>query len=148
MATGSIRSTFKQALVDSLGLQAGLAQVQIQYGWPGDTLEKDSVWLGGCNGQLSIPVLQAGRKQRDDEFTVDVYIATGTRGMTAVEADTKVVEYLSALDSVLANDPQLLTLDGLVAAVVTNIQGPDPSLTAEGASSFATATVSVHARYV
>ena len=46
---------------------------QVTYTFPRTGLEQASVWLGAVTGSLDYPTMSAGRKRREDTFTIDVF---------------------------------------------------------------------------
>lgn len=147
MATKSIRSATKSALLTLLQAHPDLAGVQVEYGWPGDSWEVESVWIASVKGTVSISALSAGRKYRDDVFTITVLIQAGRLGQTALDADLRAEVLYGALEDVLANDPSLGNVDGLLWAQLSSAEGPTTRLTKEGALSMFVADIDCHGRY-
>lgn len=87
-----------------------------------------------------------GRKARDDEFRVRVVFQVAEPGASLDDTDTTVETLYAALENLVAADPSLGSMDGVVHALIGTVEGPDGELTDEGAVSFITAEVSVLTR--
>lgn len=147
MAKNNRRAAFKTAIITALQAKPELTDVQVSYGYPGDTLEQDSIYTAGCTGEVKINLQQGGRKQRDDLFTLDLVIQSGTHGLTPVESEAAVTALLAPVEDVLADDPSISGLDGIIAVEMSTVSGPNTIRTKEGAMSYFTVTLAVHARY-
>lgn len=147
-APTSIRVAAKRRLVELLTDQPILEGVQVTYGWPGNDLQHESVWVGATRGPVTIPTMRAGRKARDDLFTIDVHFMAGTPGQPDAEtADARVEELYTALEDVLATKNTLDDLDGILRAIQNgDVEFADPQATDQGWVGFCTATVEIHAR--
>ena len=122
MATSTTVGTVKSQLVTSLSAHASLSSVDVSYTWRpwGDS---DQVFLGDVEGDVEIPTLKSGRKNRHEEYTVDVIMRAvdndGTpQGGASVE--TRALTFLAALDDVLADDVQI---DGVTAIQWARVGG-------------------------
>lgn len=146
MATTNIRSAFSDALVTALKAHASLSGVQVEPGWPGDELEGEAVWLDEITGDMAFPLLKAGRKPRNDVFTVPVELQAGNAAQTLSEARNRCGVFLAALEDVLANDPTLSSLDGVLWTEPGTVRGPFPIRTKQGAVGFCRAEIVVHSR--
>lgn len=145
--TASIRSTVKRALVTVIRAQAGVAGVTVSYAPPIDGMEDRHIFLGDVQGSISYPTTRATRFQRDDKFTIDVWIRAHVPGdETGEDADEQVEALLGALDDVLSDVADALDVDGVVMAELGDIEGPMPMRTEEGHESWFQVEVSVHAR--
>lgn len=105
MATTSTVPTFLSELQVMLAASPVLADVQVTLGIPGDTIERKCLWIGGTDGQFSIPTMKAGRKYRDEEYEVKVYIDVILPGGTQTEAVTTAYSYLAVIENILADNP-------------------------------------------
>lgn len=157
MAETSIRWAFVNALVQAVRVDQGFAAVDAvaAAGWPGDEAVKTMprlVYVSNVDGDLVIPLIQAGRKQRDDTFDVTLSLRViGTPKKDPVAALDEAVATLgvmwAAVEDVLANDPGLDDLDGLTYAEVTGARGPLSSVLPQGPIAFGEMTVTAKARY-
>lgn len=146
MATTSIRHLYITRLVTLLRDQLG--GVQVEYGWPGDTLEADAVYVADVDGTVEIPTLKAGRKHRDDQFTVTVLIQAGLAGGDLAETAERAARLYAALEDVLADDPSLDGFDGLLDCELGFVAGPNTFRTSEGAVTFYACEINCQARYL
>lgn len=142
--TTSVRSAVKTYLVDQL--ESRLDPVPVAYGWPGRNLERDHVWIDRVTGNVEFPLAMAGRKSRNDDFTVRVVFQASAPGDSILEADARAEEFYGHLEDLIAGDVSLGTMDGVVHAVLGAVEGPSGELTDEGAVSFVIADVAVKAR--
>jgi hypothetical protein len=146
-ATTSIRPAVKSALLTALQLKPELEGVQLSYGWPGDALEREHIWIGNVTGTVRIALLSTGRKYRDDKFNVSVFVQAGLIGGTEAEAEERATQLLAALEDVLADDPSIGEVDGLIDAELTTVDGPHTMLTKEGAVTMYVCEINCHGRY-
>src|SRR5437764_12511497 len=104
--TTSIRTAVKERLVSLLSQE--LTAVQVSYAWPGKDFQNECVYLGASRGNVTIPVYVAGRKTRDDTFTVNVHFYAGKPGQSpAKETDQRAEELYAALQHIPPYNPQL-----------------------------------------
>lgn len=145
MATTSIRWALTKHLIDILRNDVDLASVTVEPGWPGNEyVTAEMVWVDELAGDVVVPVMSAGRKQRDDVFTIPFEIRVA--GKTDLDA---VMERLSVLvatiEDALANDPGLDTYDGLIDAEVVS-ERFTAARTPDGVLGFAEVVVEAHSR--
>lgn len=146
-ATTSIRRAAKRRLIDLLASQPTLTGVPGDTGSPGGQMKTEHYWIGTVTGPMSDPLMKAGRRIRDDEFTMTVVFRVDLPGGTQDEADERAEELWSGLDELLAEDRKLDGLEGVLWAVLGQKEGPDGELTDEGAISAISQEVTVKARY-
>ena len=111
-------------------LDNALTGVEVSYSEP-SMIERQSVWLGTVEGQMSPGPLKAGRKRRYDEFSITVHCFAVNPGESdAQAADAAVADLFSAVDDVVANSANLAVdgngLPGLTGAYLTTVDGPNP----------------------
>ncbi len=106
MSTSTIPAV-KDALVARLRAHPTLAGVQVERSHPGDTLEQEAVWLGRVIGSNSWVAMRAGRKPRDESYTVQVFIEVIMPGEPETAAEDRVLACYGALEDVIAEDPRL-----------------------------------------
>lgn len=128
----SIRTAAKARLATVL--TAALSGVQVSYGWPGQDVARETVYIGKTRGAYEHAGFQAGRKQREDRFTVDVWFVAANPGQaTPLVAEQRVETLFAALDTALADDPRIgNTVSGLSWSLVGSVDGPDSSPNDEG----------------
>jgi hypothetical protein len=107
VATRSTVPTVKAALVALLDARAGLVGVQLAYSHPGAAIEPEAVYLGGVRGTNVYPVMRAGRKPRDETYTVDVWFEAVRDGTSSQEAEERVWALYGELEDTVADDPTL-----------------------------------------
>lgn len=112
MATTSTVSTFNSALKTAIDAQTS---TQVDYGWPGDVIEKECIWITETRGTFEIPTLKAGRKSRDEEYEVMVTIDVLKVGGTPAQAEAAAFTHLATIEDILADDPA--GVGGVTAAV-------------------------------
>lgn len=123
MATTSTVVTVKSQIVDQLA--TALTPVPVTYAWAGKNTEPKCVFLGPhpnaadirLDLSSSIPTIKAGRKQRQEEYTVRVTVWTYRPDLTSADAktcETEAFTTLADIEDVFANDPRI----GLGATVV------------------------------
>ena len=118
MSVGTQIVTACSALVAALQADATLAAAGVNVSYDAPVLPEDlksadgdyeAIWLGDAEEDESIPILTAGNLHRDEviEQTVIVQVLKpGTAG-TQLAADTRAVELLTRMQSVLANNVDL-----------------------------------------
>jgi hypothetical protein len=105
MATTSSVPTVRARLVTLL--EAALPTTQISYGHPGEAMDRESVFLGQARGSHTLATVRAGRRTRDEEYTIDVWVATTAAGPTPQEASERAWTLAAALEDICANDATL-----------------------------------------
>lgn len=105
MASRSTAPTFRSALLAALQAKPALAQVQVTYSHPGDTREDESIYLGEIRGDSNVATLRAGRKHREERYTLDVWIDVDAVGPDAQTASERAWALYGELEDILADDP-------------------------------------------
>lgn len=147
MATGSTIPAVLAAVRDGLALVVP-AGTEVRWGRPPDALvPRHAVYLGDVSLTSRIPTIKAGRKQREERYTFDVVVWEAPPRGTAEAAMTQALATYDLLDDLLADDPTLANLDGLVSATISDADMTS-SQTNEGPIVVLVATVAVHARLV
>lgn len=116
MPTTSTAPVVKTRLLELLA--AAATGVQVERHHPGDALAHEAIFTGRVRGTSSIPVAKAGRKKREEEYTIEVWFVVA-HATTELDAELRAFELLGLLEDALANDPTLAqdattraTLDG------------------------------------
>lgn len=115
MATNSTVPTVKQRLVTVF---SAATTTPVSYAWPGSNTVPECVFLGPhplaadirSDLDSEIPTIKAGRKQRQEEYTVRVTVWSFRPDLTsagAEECETHAFEVWADLEDVLADDPQI-----------------------------------------
>lgn len=140
MSTSSTLPAVKAALVSLLqdalstsGVSGG--QIPVEYAWPGPDSADEMVFLGrhpdtvgnplteSGSMRSEIPTIKAGRKQRQETYTVDVTCWSFRPDLTAggaEEAETRGFQIFAEVEDVLADDPTL-GLSSIQHAVLTDV---------------------------
>lgn len=127
MATTSTVPTVKAQLVSQI--TTALAPIPVTYAWPGSSTMPKCVFLGPhpetadirLDLSSEIPTIKAGRKQRQEEYTVRVTVWTFRPDLTSADAktcETEAFAVLADIEDVLAADPRI----GLAATVVQYLE--------------------------
>lgn len=153
MRPTSMRAQVKAYLIDQLAplLEAQSTSehpVAVSHGWPGKQLGRNHIWADRVTGTASFNLLMAGRKLRDDEFTIRFVFQASAPGDTLAETDARAEGYCAVFEDLIALDPSLGDMGGLIHAVFADnaIEGPNGELTDEGAVSFMFADLTCHTR--
>ena len=113
-------------------IRMNLTGVQVGYSEP-TTIERRSVWLGKVEGVSTIRTLKAGRKNRADTFTIEVFcFALASGDADGEESDVAVMELWEQVEDIPAVHPFLQVdgdaLPGLTGCKVTTVEGPNPGV--------------------
>ena len=118
---GSIIDNYKAALLTQLKTNATLAAVQCTYADPGGSQRREAVFLGDIETDDHEPeVLAPGRRRRREDFTCELFIEVSSKP-TAQTAEARAVELANAVETVLADDPQLDNLSQLMFTAVRSL---------------------------
>lgn len=108
MATTTTLPTVKDAIITLLNGDSTFDDVQVSYGYPGDNAtQEESIWLGFAEADVDITALRAGRKRRDETYTLQVIVEVIKVGGTQEEADERCAALAGAVESAIADDLQL-----------------------------------------
>lgn len=134
-------------LVDTLRAHALLDGVQVEDGYPGEvgTTSSEVVYVDEItSSDISIPVATGGAKHYDDIFTVWLVLRVAGR-KSRREAITRLAEIDGAVLQVLATDPTLDDMPGVVSAEITERRQMAPD-TSDGPRAHGMVAVTVHSR--
>lgn len=115
MPTNSTIPTVKQRLVTVF---SAATTTPVSYAWPGSNTVHECVFLGPhpeaadirVDMDSQIPTIKAGRKQRQEEYTVRVTVWVFRPDLTSADAETceaRAFEVWDDLEDELADDPQI-----------------------------------------
>jgi plasmid stabilization system protein ParE len=150
-ARNSVRVDTRRRLLELVRHRAQTLGAQCEYGTPPDGIAYGSVWFGDISGETTVADMRAGRKARNDEFSIEVHaFAFVTGDETGEAADRAVEELAGAVDDVLADDPSLGgTVPGLSWVRLDGpANGPNAFRTDEGHGSYRTLSVACLSRLV
>lgn len=117
MATSSTVTAARARIVSLLTANGALSGVQISHGYPGEGLiKRKSIYVDRVTGRHTIANIKSGRKQRDEEYTVTVGIAVIRDKGTIAAAESEAFDMLEEVEDMVADDPSLGDLDGIVHA--------------------------------
>lgn len=145
MATVNIRWTVVSKIIDLISSNPLVAGVTVAPGWPGERNHlAQIIWIDDIDGNVEIPVMTGGRKQRNDDF--DIPIQFQVLGFVNLN-DTmrRLTELVAIVEDTLADDTSLDNLDGVLSAQITR-ERMTSAVTTEGPVGFAEVTVSVTTR--
>ena len=145
MATTNIRWVACQRIVSILRSDNLLAGVTVEPGWPGDRVSSAQlIWIDELDGTCEIPVMTAGRKQRNDDFDIPLQMRVLGLG-TLDDTMNQLSVLVASVENALANDTSLDDLDGVLSAEVTR-ERMTSAMFPEGPVGFAEVVVSVSTR--
>lgn len=118
MATTSTLVDVETALLSLLRSRAWNRHVVIDAAVPGeDRLERDHIYLGDSRGRQDDAAMKAGRRWRNESYSLDVVVWTLRPGGTPADAKTAAVELWGGVDDILADYPTL-GLDAVTGAEI------------------------------
>lgn len=144
MATSSTVPAVKAALVDLLAASIDDSDVQVHYGRPQDSLvRREAVFVADVSYTATVANIKAGRKHYDEDYTVDVLFAVGKPRSTNEDSETRAFALFEHLRDVLADDPSLGGVDGLIWAVLDSV---DAATTQSGEAAVSVIEATVRCR--
>lgn len=147
MATTPIWAAACERLVTVLTNAPELEGVDVHDGWPGDLnlIGPESLVVDDeIESEASMPVAVGGAKPYDDIFTVRILVHVRGR-LTRAATRERLAEIEAAVHTVLAADPSLADLDGVLSAGIVR-RRHQIQMTADGPLSYAEITLSIHSR--
>lgn len=113
MPTASTVPAFIDALLAAM--TTALPAVQVSAAWPGpDANDEEMLFVGDAveAWDLEIPTMKAGRKQRQETYTVTIEAWVAKPGLlradSAAAARTRAIQIVDEVDSFLADEPELI----------------------------------------
>lgn len=150
MTTNTARAAVKARIRTLIGHSPlGDRGVTVATGQLPENPDRKQVILGDIVGTIAPANMKAGRKDRDDRFTIEVWLIAFVAGAsTAAEADELVDAMFSDFEDIFADDPTLGgTVSGLLHAYLDGpANGPNSRQTPTGWASFRSTTVSCYVR--
>ena len=118
---GSIIANYKAALLTQLQANATISAVQCTYADPGGSQRREAIFLGDIDTDDPVPeALAPGRRRRIEDFVCELFVEVSSKP-TAQTAEARAVELANAVETVLADDPQLDNLSGLMFTAVRSL---------------------------
>jgi hypothetical protein len=111
---GTIMATYKARLLTQLQANSTLSSLQVTYAEPGQSHRREAVFLGDIDNNTHIPEsLSSGRRRRIEEFSCEVFVQVSSKP-TPQTCEARAVELANAVETVVADDPQLNDLSQLM----------------------------------
>ena len=124
-ATSTTVTAVKQALVDELTARINDSEVQVVYGRPQDAMvRRQFVHVADVSYSAQIANVRAGRKQYDEDYTVDVVFAVGAASGESADVEATAFGLFEHLRDALADEDgaQGLGVDGVWALTLTDVE--------------------------
>jgi len=138
MASTTIYSV-KSTLLTKLKAESDLSGIQITYGDPGGAARREFIFIGDVTAGGQDPEsLSSGRRRRIESYTLDVIVSVQSKPQGLQENEQRAVVLASAVENVVADNPTLSNLDGLmfiecagmsVSSNEAGIDGPHSQIT-------------------
>lgn len=114
---------FMSTLVDTLTADADLADVQVSFGDEGDERQPERIWFGAVQFQGDIPVCTGPPSEsnplwREVHALVPIEVAADIPKQSIPDGHDRVCELAGVVEAILAADPNLSDLDGVVQATL------------------------------
>lgn len=123
MATSSTVVPLKTALTAALVASIADPNVQVAYGRPQDHLKhRDAVFVGDVSYTANVANIKAGRKHYDESYSIDVVFACSKPRGTSGDAEGRAFELFEHLRDLLADDPTVGEVPGLIWAVLESVE--------------------------
>jgi len=129
----------KAALLTKLKADATLSAIQVTYGDPGGAARREHVFIGDVTAGGQDPEsLSSGRRRRIESYTLDVIVSVQSKPQGVQENEQRAIVLASAVENVVADNPTLSDLDGLmfmecsgmsVSSNEAGIDGPHSQIT-------------------
>jgi len=114
MASTTIYSV-KSTLLTKLKAESDLSGIQITYGDPGQAARREFVFIGDVTAGGQDPEsLSSGRRRRIESYTLDVIVSVQSKPQGLQENEQRAIVLASAVENVVADNPTLSSLDGLM----------------------------------
>ena len=105
----------KAALLTKLKAESDLSGIQITYGDPGGAALREHIFIGDVTAGSQDPEsLSSGRRRRIESYTLDVIVSVQSKPQGLQENEQRAIVLASAVENVVADNPTLSSLDGLM----------------------------------
>lgn len=145
-----VRVAVRTALVAAIRARITDTSVGVDRAFPGNDLKPDHVYIDRVTGSGSLPFIQAGRQEREDEFRVLVQFQAARPGRTSEDAESSCASMRENAELAIAeaqlSGGLLHTVEFLEIVNLGEKNGPDAEPTAEGWIAFADLEVVCTAR--
>lgn len=115
----------KAAILALLQAAPALAGVQVEYTFPGRTLERETIYGGKITFQqdystFASPTVTSGRQPRRETAVLSWHIEVRQADLDAPGADLRAVQLGGVLEDIIASDPTLGGQSGILALAITS----------------------------
>ena len=138
MASTTIYSV-KSTLLTKLQADSTLSAIQVTYGDPGGAARREHIFIGDVTAGGQDPEsLSSGRRRRIETYTLDVIVSVQSKPQGLQENEERAIVLASAVEDVVADNPTLSDLDGLmfmecsgmsVSSSEAGVDGPQSQIT-------------------
>ena len=138
MASTTIYSV-KSTLLTKLQADSTLSAIQVTYGDPGGAARREHIFIGDVTAGGQDPEsLSSGRRRRVESYTLDVLVSVQSKPQGLQENEERAIVLASAVEDVVADNPTLSDLDGLmfmecsgmsVSSSEAGVDGPQSQIT-------------------
>ena len=137
----------KAALLTKLKAESDLSGIQITYGDPGQAGRREFIFIGDVTASGQDPEsLSSGRRRRIESYTLDVIVSVQSKPQGLQENEQRAVVLASAVENVVADNPTLSSLDGLMFIECAGMSVTSNEAGADGPHSQITVHFAVKAR--
>jgi hypothetical protein len=146
MASTTIYSV-KSTLLTKLKADSDLSGIQITYGDPGQAARREFIFIGDVTAGGQDPEsLSSGRRRRIESYTLDVIVSVQSKPQGLQENEQRAIVLASAVENVVADNPTLSSLDGLMFIECSGMSVSSNEAGADGPHSQITVHFAVKAR--
>ena len=146
MASTTIYSV-KSTLLTKLKADSDLSGIQITYGDPGGAARREFIFIGDVTAGGQDPEsLSSGRRRRIESYTLDVIVSVQSKPQGLQENEERAIVLASAVEDVVADNPTLSSLDGLMFMECSGMSVTSNEAGADGPHSLVTVHFTVKAR--
>ena len=137
----------KAALLTKLQADATLSAIQVTYGDPGQAARREFVFIGDVTAGGQDPEsLSSGRRRRIESYTLDVIVSVQSKPQGLQENEQRAIVLASAVEDVVADNPTLSNLDGLMFMECSGMSVSSNEAGVDGPHSLITVHFQVKAR--
>ena len=137
----------KAALLTKLKAESDLSGIQITYGDPGQAARREFVFIGDVTAGGQDPEsLSSGRRRRIESYTLDVIVSVQSKPQGLQENEQRAIVLASAVENVVADNPTLDSLSGLMFIECSGMSVTSNEAGADGPHSQITVHFAVKAR--
>ena len=137
----------KAALLTKLQADATLSAIQVTYGDPGQAARREFIFIGDVTAGGQDPEsLSSGRRRRIESYTLDVIVSVQSKPQGLQENEQRAIVLASPVENVVADNPTLSSLDGLMFIECAGMSVSSNEAGADGPHSQITVHFAVKAR--